>query len=139
MSRELQSWSQALSPLRTPSGDKITEDSLPCIQERCTSHAYRGAWQCLQTMCSSEWTLGTGHSGNGLVWACNSPETESLPDQTGDIPVTVFPFDNPITTLSRKQGDLPGKPQKNVGDGNPGIEIEISQVSEKCSMQINTH
>lgn len=32
MSCELQSWSQALSPLRTPSGDKLTEDSLPCIQ-----------------------------------------------------------------------------------------------------------
>lgn len=110
VSCELRTWSQALSPLRKSSREKLMEDSLPQprgrIQQPCLSEKPVSSMP--QTTCTRRVdprnrTLGNGWSG------CNSPGTVFLPGQTEDSPVTAFLFDTPVITLSSKKGELPGK------------------------------
>ena len=64
------------------------------------------------------------------------------PGQIGDVPVPIFPSDTPVTSLSRKKGDLLGKggpePYKNVGDHNAGKKYKPLTYTKKRSLQINT-
>lgn len=60
----------------------------------------------------SEWTSGAGHSG--MVGSGLQFFRDRVPGQTGDILGFAFPFDTPITTLSRKKGEMPGKRTPNL-------------------------
>lgn len=86
--------------------------------------------------CKLGWTSGAGHSG---VFGLGLQFSRARgPGQTGGVPV--FPSDTPVTSLSRKKGDLGKggpKPYKNVGDHNAGKKYKPLNYTKKCSMQIN--